>query len=104
MGEDTGKVTLGERALALLRKSDLRRWDKLRERGRRDFVLRKGVLGWGGWMYVVMSACQVYWHPGHLVGILLFGVPLWLGAGALWGVLTWWAMERAYRRRDLNQQ
>ena len=50
-----------------------------------------------------MSACQVYWHPGHLVGILLFGVPLCLGAGALWGVLTWWAMERAYRRRDLNQ-
>jgi hypothetical protein len=39
-------------------------------------------------MYVVMSACQVYWHPGYLVGVLLLRVPLLLGTGALWGVLT----------------
>ena len=104
MDEDSGKVTLGERALAFLRGSDLRRWANLRERGRRGFVVRRGVLGLGCLMYITMSAWQICWHPGRMVGILLAGVPLWLGAGALWGILTWWAMERACRRRDLNQQ
>ena len=77
----------------------LQRWGKTRERGKRAFVLRKGVLGWGGFMYVVMSAFQISGHPRHWWFILFLAAPLWLGGGALWGALTWWGMERAYARQ-----
>lgn len=81
-----------------MRRMNAQRWRKARERGMRAWVLRRGVLGWGVPMYFIVGAMQVFRNPTHWRHIALIGVPIWLGAGVLWGALIWATMERLYRR------
>ncbi len=76
----------------------MRRWSKTRERGMRAWVLRRGVLGWGVPMYFIVGAAHVLTQPHRWVHAALIGVPVWLGAGVLFGALTWWTAEWRYRR------
>ena len=79
--------------------SSLQRWSKTRKQGLRPWLLRRGMLGWGVPMYILMSAMQIAQRPGDWVRIALVGLPLWLGTGVLWGALTWATMERWYQWR-----
>ena len=80
-------------------RSDMGRWGKTRQRGFRAFVLRRGMLGWGLPMFVIMSAMQIAQHSAHWRSTVLIGLPLWLFAGVIWGALAWALMEWLYRRR-----
>ena len=80
-------------------RSSAQRWSKTRERGMRAWVLRRGVLGWGVSMYLIMSALQMFQAPGDWHHIMLIGLLIWPVSGALWGVAGWATMEWLFRRR-----
>jgi hypothetical protein len=61
-------------------------------------MLRRGMLGWGVPMYIVMSALMIGQRPAEWRHIVLIGLPIWLSGGVLWGALTWAVTERLYRR------
>ena len=76
------------------------RWPAIRARGFARFLLVKGVLLWGGLMFVFITAMTVFRlgtaHP-HLP--LLIGLAALLCAigGAVWAALSWWLNERLFR-------
>ena len=74
------------------------KWIDLRKSGRRQFVLRYGVLGWGIPTAIMFSGLELH-HEGWCsffvnlpIALVLF--PL---AGILWGRIMWWYMERMHR-------
>lgn len=74
------------------------KWAEIRKQGQWSFVWRVGVLSWGFTMcciFVVMQAAQ---HPNRVLLIVAYNVPIWLSAGLLFGLLTWWVFERSYKR------
>jgi hypothetical protein len=80
------------------------KWHRMRARGIAHFVLVRGVLAWGGSMFVffvlfwaVFAApffgAHIYW-PNFILEV---GV-VFLAAGVLWGISTWRTCERLYRK------
>ena len=83
------------------------RWPALRARGMWHFVLRKGVLFWGGAMFAFMTVMMlVQFGAGHPRFPLLIGIALPLCAigGLCWGLLTWYFNERVYRALYSNHK
>jgi hypothetical protein len=67
-------------------------WERIRERGKLRFVLTRGVLGWGGLMFVFMSGIGIFLHHGRfylsLPGVA-FGLLIWGTGGYLFGLWMW---------------
>ena len=79
-------------------------WEKKRRHGKRAFILYRGVLRWGGIMFVmtmitnvVVRHMKVDWQ---LVASLLIACPF---AGYLWARCIWHVNERRFQG-DGNQQ
>lgn len=73
------------------------RWKKVREAGLAQWMIRRGVLGFGVAMLVMFMIPRLN-DPAHLVHSLIVYVPLCLSGGALFGLATWYPMEWQYRR------
>jgi hypothetical protein len=74
----------------------LRNWEKTRAYGMTHFVLFRGVLSYGLTMFVVMTFIV---HRGDLSPrFIVVSAVLWLIGGAAFGALTWFFMERVYRK------
>jgi hypothetical protein len=80
-------------------KSNSVKWDEIRKGGRRRFVLRYGVLGWGVSTGIFFSLWMGYcegWDAfffGLIPALVLF--PL---GGIAWGRFMWWFFERGHER------
>ena len=81
------------------------KWPAIRARGFTHFLLVKGVLLWGGLMFLAMlviTGLQLgFDHPRYP---LLVGIALLLCAfgGAVWAALTWYLNERIHRALQLK--
>ena len=75
------------------------KWAETRKQGRWSSVWRVGVLSWGLSMCCIFVGMQAAQHPNRILFIVAFNVPIWLSAGFLFGVLTWWMSERSYKRQ-----
>jgi hypothetical protein len=83
------------------------KWEQTRQAGRKRYVWRIGVLGWGGLMFLVMTPffyIQQYgatWPSAeNLLGsviLVLASAAIWLIGGYWFGSTMWSTMERAYR-------
>jgi hypothetical protein len=73
------------------------KWEKKRKYGRRSFILYRGVLKWGGIMFVLTTITNVLARHKHLSWILvvstLIACPL---AGYVWARCVWYVNERRY--------
>lgn len=75
-------------------------WSRRRARGRTHFVLRWGLLFWGGLMFVLMGLAFPAATRGSEALTLewvLFSALLWACGGLVFGFTTWYFSERAYR-------
>ena len=84
------------------REKSLQKWEATRAKGKWRFILGKGVLLWGGSMFIVMGL--IYPRIVHLPSAytprgLAISLAIWLLGGLLWGVLMWLTMEWIYRRQ-----
>lgn len=76
------------------------RWPAVRERGAARFILLRGLLLWGGALFVVMSAFSAFKlgldHPRLPLMIAIVALLCAVG-GLVWGALTWSINERLYK-------
>ncbi len=78
-------------------KERAQRWREVRARGLRAYVLRRGVLGWGVPMAAIFGGLQALQHPDRKLHFILVNIPIWLAAGVVLGVATWYTMEWLHR-------
>ena len=90
------------RRLAFPTTGSLKRWEGQRTKGFLRFIFFKGVLLFGGLMYIAISVLFFVqkWGTLPLVpntgGGPLLGVVMFIAVGLAWGALTWLIAERAY--------
>ena len=79
-------------------------WEKTRIQGKRHFVLWRGVIFWGGFMFVFMQLWQyVFWYyryhsaPPAMGAYLLISAIVYPIGGWWWGNIIWAMTERSYQ-------
>ena len=81
-----------------------KKWEKLRSHGKRSFILYRGVLRWGGIMFLLTMFTNVFGRHMELnwqiVVSSLVACPF---AGYLWARCIWHVNERRFQG-DGNQQ
>jgi hypothetical protein len=72
------------------------KWEKVKSQGKRRFVLRVGVLQWGGFMFIVMTAQSLLRKPPFphplivdYVFEIIIGLLIWPIAGYCFGLAMW---------------
>lgn len=75
-------------------------WASVRQMGCRNFVLRRGVLGWGIAMFGAMALGPVF--SGRVQPTVLYfawNACLWGAAGAFFGLANWFVLEKMYAKQ-----
>ncbi len=79
-----------------------KRWAAIRAKGRWQFIVYRGIIGWGCTMFLVLSVGPVvFGFPHRAVGTPFYwawNAALWLVAGIVWAVATWAWSEKYYAR------
>lgn len=74
----------------------LAKWEDTRSKGKSQYILLRGMLGYGLPMFIVMTFIV---HKDDLNPVFIaISAVAWLIGGAAFGALTWWATERKYRK------
>jgi hypothetical protein len=74
------------------------RWEKIRAKGQRRFMLIYGAFCWGGFMIVFLNAIHAFiLHDPSERGYLVVSIVVWPLAGGLNGLLVWNRSEAAYK-------
>ena len=79
----------------------LKAWEAMRAGGKWKFIFLKGVLYWGGSMFVVMGlAFPALMHPANAFSprLLIVNALVWPIGGFLWGALVWFLLERKFAK------
>ena len=72
-------------------------WERIRRRGRRRFILVRGVLGWGVLTAVLWSALMAFLGMGvGFLGNLAVAIVLFPIGGLAFGAWAWSIGERKY--------
>lgn len=84
-----------------MREQDRAKWDRPRAEGKRRFVLRRGVVGWGlssGLLFAMLSEMDGVQHVHNVWLALPRTILLFLVGGYFWGVSMWSYIERSDRK------
>ncbi|HUX27832.1 MAG TPA: hypothetical protein VMV39_03555 [Terracidiphilus sp.] len=65
------------------------RWEKIRQKGKTRFLLLRGVLGYGGFMYLFMVCARVFVSHERLAWPYMLISCGWFVAGYFWGIWIW---------------
>lgn len=83
-----------------------KRWDKVKAKEKKNFILRVGVLQWGGFMFVVMTGLSLLRQPpaprqaiDYVVEIAI-GLLIWPIAGYCFGALLWNFYETYFEEQN----
>lgn len=77
------------------------KWEKIREKGKKQYIWKYGALYWGLPMFIIMTFFVNNRNDYHhsLFSIAL-SIIVWLFAGILFGIVTWGINERKYLKSN----
>jgi hypothetical protein len=65
-------------------------WQKVKAQGKKSYILRMGVIRWGGTMFVVMTALDLLRDaPSSYAFDIAINLLIWPLGGYFWGLLMW---------------
>ena len=76
----------------------LRHWEITREKGRLNFIMLKGVLGWGLFMFVGMTFFVERRHWPLTARSIIGSACIWAVAGVVFGWTAWTITESKYQK------
>ncbi|MCP3032474.1 hypothetical protein LF817_14195 [Halobacillus sp. A1] len=94
------------------RKNTFARWRKIREKGKKHYIISYGVLGWGipaGFIFFIFEGIIAHgfdiskYFTGDWMSSFLVGLISCLLGGILYGYLMWGANEKKYHKEYLNR-
>jgi hypothetical protein len=80
-------------------------WQRIRQSGKAAFVLKRGLLRWGGMMFLIFAAFDVVGfyltdHQQYVLDympvLLVVNAIIWSLCGLAWGFWAWNKCERLY--------
>jgi hypothetical protein len=74
-------------------------WQRLRQRGKLSFIFYRGILLWGGCMFVFSTCTDVLIRHDHLdesPAFLTIDALVWLLSGMIWGIWIWHRSEKRF--------
>ena len=75
-------------------------WAVTREKGRANYIIKNGVLFWGGFMYLIMAVSPALRsNESHELFFFVWQAGLWGSAGALFGFIVWQFSEKQYLKK-----
>ena len=91
--------------------SQLKSWEKIRLKGKRHFILYRGVLGWGLYMFFVMT---LYNHLSAVdfefsaldsisLSIVVINFTICMLGGFFYGWWTWSLSEKSYKKQNTER-
>jgi len=87
----------------------MQRWQKMKARGKKGFVWRFGVLGWGGLMFVAMTSTELV-HRSPLSRSatdyafdILLNLLIWPIAGYFFGSHMWGFYETYFSDENMHR-
>lgn len=90
-----------------MRLDRMERWEALRARGRRRFIMEYGVLRWGlptaALWALGMWLIDGDWRFGRFVTLFMIAIVTFPIGGWLLGGYSWHASESAWRRRQRDE-
>ena len=94
---DTKTRAGNEKGLGMKKKFE--KWEKIREKGKWDYIIKYGVLVWGIGTAIAYSIIMHQINKGTsflvTLGLSLVLFPL---GGIAWGYFMWCYMEKAYQK------
>ena len=78
----------------------LARWEKTRAKGMLNYILVRGILSYGLAMFVAMTF--VVHHEDLSPKFIGISAIAWTIGGALFGISTWYVLERQFRKATEN--
>ena len=83
------------------------KWEKTRQRGRKAFLYRHGVFGWGLWsgvLFLIINEWMSinsfkYLNVAQIPFTTVLYIVLFMVGGYIWGIFMWNRMERLYGNR-----
>lgn len=76
-------------------------WQKTKAKGKKSFVLRHGVLGWGGFMFIAMTAQQLIRKPADYPFVIVLNLLIWPIGGYLFGNWMWRYYETYFGEENI---
>lgn len=80
-------------------------WERLRQRGKLSFVLYKGVLLWGGFMFVLTTSTNILIRHDpmdRMPRFLVIDALIWCVSGAIGALWVWHRCEKRFGRPTMQ--
>ena len=85
-------------------KKEIKRWEKFRERGRKNYIWRVGVLGFGLSIGLGIAIASLVTRDSNFLVKLCIGVTIWPICGYASGCLMWKYMEKKYQQAKSEEE
>jgi hypothetical protein len=87
-------------------RNKIEKWEKLRAKGKWNFILKYGVLLWGVGTAVLFSLFfpMVMGGKGQSSSVFALSIVLFPIGGIAWGYFMWMFSENAYMNAKLTEQ
>jgi hypothetical protein len=79
-------------------------WGITRKKGKWNYILTKGVFGWGAFMFFFMAILPLMRRAQQTYSYFLWQVLIWGAAGALFGGIMWYFSEKQYVRKNKDEK
>lgn len=87
-----------------MKEKDKKYWKKIREKGKRHFILYRGIIGWGiptGILYTIMIKGLKGVTIGDILGKLIISIIVFPIGGYFWGLWVWNIQEKKYKKTQI---
>ena len=82
---------------------EISRWEKVREKGRKYYIWRVGVLSWGLGMGLAFVIPSLIRHDSDFLKKLCIGFIIWPICGYFFGSFMWKYMDKKYQQAKTEE-
>lgn len=91
-----------------MKEKDKKYWEKIRGKGKKHFILYRGMIGWGittGILFSIINTIMIEGIKGvtigDIIGKLIISIIAFPIGGYFWGLWVWNIQEKKYKKSQI---